>query len=176
MAKQHKTQLYTLIRNLSLSISDKDELGSIIAFSIITSLLDFSSNSGAEQDIMFEQSTAIYQGLAAAFIECQDTDSFQTVCRLHVQVNDFLFSATNNDFLESQKSPLLQAIVATLLRRRGSIEDVLRRNGIELADAIMDKGPLVRKFDFLTQDYQLIQTHFTMKSPATGSGVLNKSH
>lgn len=150
-------QLYDLLNKLSLLVVNKDELGNIVGCAVIASLIDFSTQSGALQDIHFEQINAVYQKLEEALNQCKDTDSFQAFCELNVKVHDFL-----KDFNPDQEfgSPLLKKIVFILDKRHGVHEDILRRNGLALYNAVIERGPLQRKVDFLKQDYRLLEGIF----------------
>ncbi|MBU0504808.1 MAG: hypothetical protein ABII18_04185 [bacterium] len=150
-------QLYDLLNKLSLLVDNKDELGNIVGCAVIASLIDFSTQSGALQDIHFEQINVIYQKLEETLNQCKSTDSFQALCELNVKVHDF-FKDFNHD--QELGSPLLKRIMFTLEKRHGVHEDILRRNGLALFNAIIERGPLQRKVDYLKQDYRLLEGIF----------------
>ena len=154
-------QFYTYINQLSALVDNKDEFGSIIGYAVMASLIPFSTQSGSLQDIHFEQLVAVYQELEGAVTSCKATDSFQTLCELNVTVNDFFKEHEENDSPPEPGSPLLKRIMSVLEQKRGVPEDILRRNGLALASAVLDRGALERKVDCLKRDYRLLENIFS---------------
>ncbi len=55
MSPKDSKQFYSLFQTLTGYIENKDELGSIVGYSVIGSLINFETNSGSFQEINFEQ-------------------------------------------------------------------------------------------------------------------------
>ena len=162
MAKYEK-QLYSLLSKLSLYVENRDELGSIVGYLVVNSLIDFKTTSRDQQEIQFEEVKKVYSGIENVIESCKETDSYNALCDMHIKVNPFLNEIIELQEVEPDKtgSHLLKNISEQLVRRRGSYQDNLRRIGLGFIEEVMAKGAVRRKVDALKKDYDIIKTYFT---------------
>ncbi|EKD52519.1 MAG: hypothetical protein ACD_62C00002G0011 [uncultured bacterium] len=158
MFAKEPVQLYTLIHQFSNIVENKDELGSIISYVLVSTLMEFSAQAGSWQEMQVEQIAAIYQGLEDTLDQCRSSDSYQILCALNVKVHEFLKTVeTEKDIVAN---PLLKHIMTKLANKRGVPADTFRRSGLALVNAIIERGALTRKVDCLKQDYRIIEVIF----------------
>jgi hypothetical protein len=161
LARKEK-QLYCLLDRLSNYVENRDELGSIIGYAVIGSLIDFETNSRDQQEIQFEEIKSVYSGIENAIHTCRkQTNSYEALCDLHLKVQPYMNDQIKNNDIPNTNSNLLTNIVNNLINRRGNYEDKLRRNGLAILEQVLERGPLRRKIDVLNRDHTTIKTYFS---------------
>lgn len=151
-------QLFTYFQEIDLHVNSRDELGSILGYSSIGSLLGFTTNTGSAEEKKFEQVKAVYAGLEAVLDNLKspgegasllNSDSgFAILCGLKMdidpKVREYLSASPPDE--ESGEfnfgSGLVGLFLAQLSRRRGNYEDHLRRGGLRLMESVYESGPL----------------------------------
>jgi len=154
---KYKDQFYTLFKKLSPYIPDSDKLSSLIGYSIIYALHDFSTTSGSEQEVRFEEVKSVYQTIKESIDRSNENEAYFAL----VSVVDPIFEKIKaNSFTNSSQSSLFDQICKESLSRRVNHIDYMRRCGNKLHDIVNDRGPLRRTIDPLNQDYQAIKYAF----------------
>ena len=155
-------QLSVLCRELAKYIPNRDELGSVIGYSVVAGLLQQTETSATEQR-KWEQTRWIYQKLEGAIDICKSFSGdptnrgYSLFCSLKVSIDPLLVRP-----LGDQSSDMLtQRVLDYVSHARGSREDRLRRSGLALLEQIEKEGDLARPVDALTCDYNKIEGNFT---------------
>jgi hypothetical protein len=158
--KQQERQLYTLVPKLASHIEDKDELGAILAYSVVQSLINFQTMTGSEEERMFQEVKRIYAGLEQTIQECSQQSSFMKLCNFQSELNPLLKHLIINNLQETGDSQIFNLIASYLSNKKGNYEDMLRRNGLLIIDKIYSRGSLYGTRNILTQDYLVIRDGF----------------
>lgn len=157
-------QLLTLFRQLESYVPNRDELGSIIGYSLAASLFDFNTTSRAREEIQFGQVRAIYQKLEDTLEASrkmpheEDQRGFQALCDLQIVLEDKL----KPDYLRSfaGSGDLAKRLVSYLQQRDRGYEERLRRIGLLLLMDVERRGTLTGKRSILLGDYEAISRQF----------------
>ncbi len=166
-------QLYTLLDTLEPYVDNRDELGLLIGYSILNSLLDFRTTTGAEEEIRFEEVKAVYDGLENTIRQVEKEGSYPALCDYQMAVDPKMQSYVREGVVMEQeraegsseskersvgaKPRLLSTILSYLVDLKGNYPDKLRRRGLELFDDAQNRGPYKRRGSSLRNDYELIK-------------------
>jgi hypothetical protein len=161
MADKNRQQLYFLLKKLKASIEDDNEFATLVSYAILDSLIDFHTRSGATEEISFEEIKIVYLGLEKALEPCINGQCYRVVCSMKVRVDPLIRQGSVPAAADSSR--LLISLLQAVAGRRGNAEDILRRNGLILAQEILSRGPLFHKMDMLRRDYRDISTCFGKK-------------
>lgn len=161
------TQLYTLLKDLSLHITDTDDLGQIIGYSVLQSLMQFETTSGSPTEIEFQEIKAIYAGLEETITSCRQEDPYRVLCDLEVDVRQTLdqviseMNQTKDD--ASSGSRLIKDIIITLKDGHRHYQDHVKRMGLSLKQSVSDKGEITGWKNILIADYKTVHDIFVYK-------------
>ncbi|HDD70926.1 MAG TPA: hypothetical protein ENF94_02055 [Candidatus Woesearchaeota archaeon] len=155
---EKERQLYTLIEALDAQTDDKGELGSLISYVILTSLIDFETNTGSEEERRFEEIKAIYTGLEKAIERSREEDSYSVLCELTTQKAKELKQILDKE-RKIENETLLKLIINSLTHQK-NYEDTLKRKGLRLRDNVYDTGILYGRRNILRKNYEAIRDIF----------------
>jgi len=147
-------------------IRETDNLGLVVGYSVMGSLLEFKTKSGvnAVEEIHFEEVKRVYYGLnnvVDSIIE--NEDYFPIFLDLMNKVNPELNRLFDGK-AHNMQSSLMQAIFSEMNSlRRDWTEDNLGRKGMRLINEVNAGVPYTRKHDILTFDYNAIYASFVRK-------------
>ena len=178
--KTDQRSLYELLRKLHLQVVNERDLGSLLGYGIVASLLPFQSLSRDETERRYEQVKSCYDGLDLLITSSRMIDSYALVCEMKARVDPAIEnyhpslstaeSKTDPKSQASEKSQtdqenqtdLLSSIFQRLTQRSSfNPEDRLVRDGIALYHRVMDEGkPPEGRKNTLTQDYRSIEDIF----------------
>jgi hypothetical protein len=155
---QVPTQLYDLFKQLKLVENGERELGLIISYTVVDSLLGFESSSGSAEERKQQQIKAVYEGLERTIFDCQESDSSSIIFSKRGTVNPKIQSYHDGSQRDVGESDLLVRIMGKLSTSYSrNPADRLKRDGISLYKEVISEGQKSRKVDALTGDYALIQ-------------------
>ena len=171
MSPKDSKQFYSLFQTLTGYIENKDELGSIVGYSVIGSLINFETNSGSFQEINFEQVKSVYRGIENVISACEKEDEiahpigFSVYCELRTIVDPFLNEKIEEHptMSEVHEKYFLGEIIKSLSNRRGNYQDHLRREGLALLVDIQMSGSIAGRRNSLLSDFQKMRYNFTGK-------------
>jgi len=152
-------KLYSIFKSLSSYISDQDELGEVIAYSVLEGLINFESKTGSSQELEFEQVKKIYSKLTDILDNYKRNPNYYALLELKQDVDPFLNSNKNLEIPQNQKY-LIEKIIPELIESKKHYEDKLRRSGKKLYDLVSTKGELYRNVDSLRSDYKSLEDAF----------------
>ncbi len=160
--KADQRSLYELLTRLKLLVVNERDLGSLLGYGIIDSLLPFQSVSRDEAERNYEQVKLCYAGLDRLVASSRETESYALVCEMKARVDPALKDYLSHQADENSKTDLLQSIFLRLTQRSSfNPEDRLVRDGIALYHRVMDEGrPPEGRKNTLTQDYRSIEDIF----------------
>jgi hypothetical protein len=151
-------QLYDLFKQLRLIEDGERELGLIISYTVVDSLLDFESPSGSIDERKQQQIKAVYEGLERAISECQEGDSASMIFSRRGTVDPKIQGYHDGSQRNVGESDLLVRIMGKLSTSYSrNPADRLKRDGIALYHEVISEGQKSRKVDALTGDYALVQ-------------------
>lgn len=164
------TQLYHLLKELGLHVSDRDDLGQIIGYSILNSLLSFKTTSGARTEIEFEEIKAIYAGLEHTISSCRTKNPYHVLCNLETKVRgkvEPLIAQEKPNETNASISPpvtkLLHDIISSLTEGQRHYRDHIKRFGLSLKQTVADKGEITGWKNVLIADYKTVRDIFVYK-------------
>ena len=159
------TQLYTLLKDLSLHVTDADDLGQIIGYSVLQSLLQFETTSGSPTEIEFQEIKAIYTGLEETIAACRQEEPYRVLCELEVHVRKSLDQPrTETEPPQDSTNPkLLKDILSSFKEGHRHYRDNIKRMGLSLRQSVSDKGEIAGWKNILTADYKTVHDIFVYK-------------
>ncbi len=169
LREQQGTQLHGLLRKLSNLVENRDDLGSLIGYSVLDSLYSFSTNSGSEEEIKLQETKAIYENIDTAIDDVlerlqelgTENASYDLLCD-KMKAVDGRMRTEPGDATRPSRSRLL-AIIRETLPEKG-YEDKIRRYGLKLLETVERRGRFIEnKERTLLGDYEDIMTCFTSR-------------
>ncbi|MCB9361939.1 hypothetical protein H6504_00750 [Candidatus Woesearchaeota archaeon] len=138
-------------------VDNTDDFGQLFSYSIMSSLIDFSTTTGAEEQKHFEEVKAVYNGLERTIDACKTEANPYTAIFSHEQnIRQYMDAeATKKD------SSLLGVISERLRSGNKSYPDRMRRKGLCLYDLIQNDREHKSTKTALTRNYKLIKRCFT---------------
>jgi len=172
--KADQRSLYDLLTKLKLLVVNERDLGSLLGYGIVASLLPFQSLSRDETERKYGQVKSCYDGLDLLITSSRTIDSYVLVCEMKERVDPAIEQyhpdhsvpegGTDEKSQADQGSQagLLPSIFLRLTQRSSfNPEDRLVRDGIALYHRVMDEGrPPEGRKNTLTQDYRSIEDVF----------------
>jgi hypothetical protein len=158
-AQKEDGQLYVLFNRLNRQVESRDECGRLIGYSILSGLVDFTSNSGSKE-LKFEIIKTIYSSIECAIASCDENGAYHTLCDLKLKVH--------NNINGQHSNSLLEEAIGSVQRRYGSFDDRLRRIGIALYDDISERGKIDTWRDILNSDYAAINNYIKIRGYSDG--------
>lgn len=152
-------QLYYLFKHLSSCVENRDELATIVSYTVLEGLYDFNTNSNSAEEIKFEEMKNIYKYLDLTIdhlveklkIFGQEDVGYDILCDKLKSVDPLLRDDVEKK-RENGRPELLTKIVETLPER--GYQDKIRRRGLVLLDTVEQRGELRGNRDRLIGDYQ----------------------
>ncbi len=159
--KPDQKSLYELLSRLHLQIVNERDLGSLLGYCLVDSLLPFQSISGDRDERKFEQVKLVYDGLDRLVQSSETADPYIILCGMKSRVDPAFDQYASKNFSETV-CDLVQAIFRRITERSGlNHEDSLVRDGIALYHRVIGEGqPSEGKRSVLTQDYRSIEAVF----------------
>jgi len=160
--KTDQRSLYELLRKLHLQVVNERDLGSLLGYGIMASLLPFQSISNDGDERKYEQVKSCYDGLDLLIASSRTIDSYALVCEMKTRVDPALENYPAHQTDENSQTDLLPSIFLRLTQRSSfNPEDRLVRDGIALYHRVMGEGkPPEGRKNTLTQDYRSIEDIF----------------
>jgi len=177
--QEEQLQLYTVLNGLSTSVSDKDDLGMLVGYSIVNGLINFQTTAGSKiknqkkgrktfhpgiiEQIRFEEVKSTYSSLQETrkCVISAGVSSYLSDIIAVVDPKIISLLATKN--YAKVQSVLMKNILASLEYSPRNYKDSLRRNGLHLTEDVRQRRFFARPYDFLTNDYESIQKCFVDK-------------
>lgn len=180
--KKNQRQLHGLFRKLSLYVDNQRELGLLIGYTIVHSLLDFKSETGAIEERRFEETKTVYAGLERTIEACakiteggESGPAYSRICELRPSVDKAISEYVpspnqkrSEDRGEGKKEPeerkpesiLLNTLLNEFSGQSARVPaDRILKEGMSLYETVLGSGPEMRNKDALTKDYRNL-THF----------------
>ena len=145
------TQLYNLLNNLRSYVSHEGDLATLVGYSVLDSLVNFTSTSGNVQERKFEEIKAVYDGLERMTQKLENEEPYPVKCTYVQNVNDYLHSKDND-----RQSTLLRGVNTAISESRRPLEEHMRRLGTAVLFNSERNGPSRGTRNCLCQDYQTI--------------------
>jgi len=161
--KKPERQLYTLITKLSTYVESRDDLGILVGYCVIGSLLDFKTKTGSQQERQFEEIKEIYKGLEKTIATCETnetSDGYIALCEIKNEKESILKKFLSQPLEPKDETPLLTKIISHLSLKK-NYADVLRRKGIGLINNLNSRGQINGTKNILTKDYHIIEEIFS---------------
>lgn len=136
-------------------------MGRTIGYAVVTSLLDFHSDSGSAEEIKFEQIKKVHAGLENLLANSRAQEYYPLFCSLKTQMDSVFFEYLRNPDFDIGESLLLSKIFERLASSySGSHEDRLKRDGISLYYETIKAGTIRGKKNILYNDFNLVERVF----------------
>jgi hypothetical protein len=173
-AQRSNVQLYNLVNKLSFHIDHTDYLGTIISYSIIGGLMNFSTNINSKstkknkaaqethEQFKFSEIKSVYAELESILGSAPDKDENVILSNLMSTLDPKINSLFEEEKLYAVQSILLKNILLNIDSQKNYI-DILRKRGIRLIDTVKSKKSFDRPYDFLNEDYKSVITAFVPK-------------
>jgi hypothetical protein len=158
--REEEPQLYTFVRNLGFHVPNADELGRLVGYSTINSLINFSTNSGSPQEREFQQVKAVHAGLERLLKEAANKESFIVLCELELITDPTLVEYLNNPNSYTGNSDILTTILKRFTINRRNYKDKIRRHGSAVCEETRQRGIIYGTKNILVTDYRTIQNAF----------------
>lgn len=161
MSRASKDQLFYRIDTLGKLLENERELGEIVGYTILGSLMGFETDSGSIEEKRFEQVKKIYRALQVCANELHSKDPYDVVCDHKPELDSLISQQGEGEMEGDYKSDLFRRAVERLNARNSrNPGDIIYRDGLALVRRITEAGALVGKRNFLTRDYRLLDEIF----------------
>lgn len=158
--RKNNEKLYFLLKDLSNYVDNQDELGEVIGYSVISSLTDFRSNSGSEQELKFEQVKEVYKTLSSLVEKYHTDKTYYALGSLRRDIDPLLEKICQNYSDSKNTKYLINKILPELIESKRHYEDILRRAGKKIYDNVFSVGYLERNIDTLKNDFRSLEDAF----------------
>lgn len=157
-------QLYSLLDILSNHVDSRDELGTIIGYTVMDGLFNFKSKSGSFQERQFEEVKTIYRSFDSIISASQNKSSYAALCNFKSSIDPLIERYISGKKITIGKSYLLSSLLNDeILPRKKNHVDILRRDGLRLYFNVNNRGSLIGAYNILTNDYSSIKEAFNLK-------------
>jgi len=178
--QEEQLQLYSILNSLSASVSDKDDLGMLVGYSIVKGLINFKTNTGSKikhqkrgkkifhpdiiEQIHFEEVKNTYNALKntqKSVLQVGVSSCLSDILSdIDPKITDLL---TTKDYGKIQ-SMLMKNILASVENSPRTYKDILRRDGLRVTEDVHQRRYFIRPHDFLINDYESIKKCFVDKT------------
>jgi len=151
---------------LTTFVDNRDDLGSLVGYTLLDSLYDFRTNSGSEEEIRLQETKAVYEGITNTINEVVENlkrtggenASYEVLCDKIKHVDTRLKHDLAKE--STQQSRLLKKILGNLPQK--GYEDKVRRYGLRLVQTVEQRGEVTQtKEQTMIGDYIDIEACFT---------------
>lgn len=157
---QDEVQLYTLLRQLYdlVDHGDQVQLGQLIGFSVINSLISFSTTGVSSEEFSSKETQAIHRGLERTIETCEREGVSLPSKRIRDGVVRYLELFTKGrDYSGSNE---LLALTIKSLHGRPNFEHRIIGKGMNLYEGVLERGSLKGLTNILNGDYEAIEQFF----------------
>jgi hypothetical protein len=161
---KQEQQLYYLFKKLGDVVEDRDELGMLIGYSIVSSLLGLTSNTPLRRERRAEALVAVHEGLEKTLQDCTAAGSYPTLLSLQSLIETYSNLESPETSGAEQKKRKVPRIKKTLLKNPGSFYcDQLRKKGLRILSQTSARGAYESRSDILNKDYNILESCFAEK-------------
>lgn len=135
-------QLFEILRTIEIQVEDRDYRGLLVAYAVLDSLVKFTTPSGCDDEKKFGQVKAVYSGLQRV-LDCDDEQGrYGVLCDFRKAVEPLVRKESGaQPTVASPRNVYLSASALSYIERsRGDHDDIMRRLGIGLVQAVKREG------------------------------------
>jgi len=156
-------QLYLVLHNLSPRISDANDYGTFIGYTVFNALNDFHLKTSSKEERLFREVKKIYESFEILLEKLNHSqDYLPSLCEFQNKTEfklDNFSSAQILPITEVERegfegSWIFNGILDTLINRGGNPLDRLRRYGLELDRTVQSRGLIKGNRACLERDYR----------------------
>ncbi|MGV8162870.1 MAG: hypothetical protein ACP5N2_06085 [Candidatus Nanoarchaeia archaeon] len=146
-------QLYKLFNKYAKYVSNSDERGLIIGYSILEALLNHEVKSKAKEEQQFEEIKSIYTTLGKKLDLLMSQEPLNIILTTVSEVDSKIRTEA------SLKSEIISEFLPILNKKRNSF-NYIRNIGLQIYETVLEKGTFVGTKNILTNDYDTIKETF----------------
>lgn len=153
--KRKEVQLYELIHSLSSIITNSYIAGSVIGYSIINALKDYSPSK--ECEFKKEEMQRIYSSLSEIIENSKVTSEHKILSNLQSGLNDFLQDLRKGTIHSS--SAILEGFSKKLQTSEGTPQEIVSKKGLNIMMNANLRG-ISRSQNYIFDDYDFVKQYF----------------
>ncbi len=158
--KSDDVQLYTLIDKLRAYISDSDELGLFVSYSLLDSLRNFETDAGSDQERAIQEIKQAHQGLEKAVEACRESQIYEKLCEMRIGVDPLLENVLQKNTPYTGQSTLMRKIIDASRNHPRNYPDLLRRKGKIICQEVNTQGTITGRRNIQNNDYNILTYAF----------------